>query len=196
MSPEENLKLATVEQVISGTAMIARVSPCAWMYEHYPFQITVHLKDVPEDTGIVTDPTLSFNQASPDDIARLLEQARVCTCPKCSRPTLIVPSTPEPNARECYACRMKEATAAYEAEVVRERKRQETKNRAARKKGYRYRVDAIVHCDGGDDQQVYAYFVDRPTDGVIRKMLRDRGSVVLDHFCVSDLSAVAIEGEG
>jgi hypothetical protein len=174
-----------------GIKLEAQVSPCVFMYDQYPFQVTVILRN---DTGdslgnaYAVDRSLNEQTATEADVSRLLAAVKITPCRCCMEPAF-GPSTIETNRNGlCEACFVANLDAELAIDAAAEKRRIADHDQRMKLKGLKVRLRAWIHpTEGGDDYLAIWYFSTRPTDSQIRNILRDEGSSVLDDFQIINL---------
>lgn len=83
----------------------------------------------------------------------------------------------------------KRAELATEAEQLQEQWAEEDrkKDKSMKARGFKYRLNYVIHSDEGDDSMVIEYVSRKPTDASMRAKLRRAGSAVLDHYTITKL---------
>ena len=189
---KKELANAKLRREVNGVILEAQVSPCVWMYNHYPFQITVTM--IIEQEGAFTnagnvflqDKSLTFDTASVADLERLLNQVGVVPCTRCGKPAFD-PTTASTNRDSlCEFCFIDDLNKEYQNHLAAEKAKLAKKDDAMRKKGYKFRVDAWIHPDDGEDRAVTLYMVEASTKS-IEDVLRKAGSTVLDDYTIDQL---------
>ena len=189
---KEDLKKVKVTRAVGGALLEAEVSPCAWMYPNYPFQITVKMfidcdgNRLSLGNVIHCDRSLVFKDATQADMERLLNQVGVVPCKRCGKPAFDPESVSTNRESLCEQCFVSDLTKNYEAATAAENKRIAKKDAAMREKGYKFRVDAWIHPSDGEDELASIYLVEA-TPALIKNVLKKAGSEVFDDYTIVTL---------
>ena len=173
-------------QIPGGICVNAEVSPCVFMYEGYPLQLTITLsKDSQGDLGTAyaVDRGKAARNFTEADVKRLADQVEIKQCDRC--PSLAFdPASIETNRSGlCEACFLAELETEWRAAEAEGHARIAANDRNMKDTGMAFRVTAWVHpLDGGDDYQVDWYFPSRPAKSQIQRLLRKKGSDVTHDF--------------
>lgn len=97
-------KTVVTREANLGSRLAAKVSPCSWLNESAPFQITVTMAGGGKQ--VVQDTNLHFSRASVKDMHRMLESVPICKCSRtdCSRPAFGVMERPSNRNGLCETC--------------------------------------------------------------------------------------------
>lgn len=163
-----------------GVTLSAEVSPCSWMYQ-MPFQLRVSMEDKGGDI-IIRDPNLRFENATADDMHRLLGAVQLvqCKCKGCSNPAFDPKVHDTNRAGQCESCFMTKLNAQFAKEKAKEDAKLAKLDAKYKSQGYTHRVDMWVHA-GGDDVPV-SMWMKNPTDEQIQAELKKRKSLVLTDY--------------
>lgn len=185
--PQYHLRKLKLTKQIGSATLEAEMSPCVWMNNGYPLQLTVKL----ENGGhlIVSDPTsnVTYQTATESAMRALLDLVKVCECQRCNAPAF-APSNERPTRDGlCEKCFMGDLRKDLDAKQAKEEAAAEKRFAKAKKDGFTHVVIAWVHPTAGDDRCVEINCRGEPTKRQIRAELKKLGSEVLDDFTVKKL---------
>lgn len=179
------------EYTIHGHVLTVEVSPCCWMYQYYPFQVSYTAKDG-RSHGVVADRQWKEATATSADVQTMLERhLHAELCEKCATPHLRndtdAPKCDGSRLRFCEVCFLAKIKAEYEEEQKKEDAKIARRDKRKKAQGFTHKVLAVVHPAGGDDRVYDIYTKGRPSDAQMRDELRRLGSVVLDSYTITEL---------
>ncbi len=122
-----------------GAEFAANLSPCVWMY-NTRLQYSVALKAFPHGTAIVRHPSLGLEDATEADALALCSGVRSKPCPRCGKPAFDPATVATNRGGLCEACFLDDLNAELEEAQRRERAADDRKDKAMRKKGYKWKV--------------------------------------------------------
>jgi len=177
-------------RITDGVQLSAEVSPCVFMYQGYPLQITVSLIGGQGEQFAIAyaaDRTKTAKTYMDSDVRRLLKAVRVAPCRRCSSPAFD-PATIETNRDGlCEVCFIADLNTKWVVEAEAERQELIALDAEMKAQGMRFRLNAWVHADDGDDFEIEYHFKQRPTAEQVTKLLKQRGS-----SCFHDYSVTAL----
>ena len=167
--------------------MNATISPCSWMYPGSSFQLRVTLES---GGDCYLQGQKTFSSTTVEDAEALCSKVVLVAC-KCGSPAFnpTVHAHDTNRNGQCEACFMRDLTARFAVEEAKENRRVKLEDRRMIRKGFTHKAVAWVHpAQGGDDYMVDIYFPAPPTDAEIKKVLRNKGSHVLNDYTVTTLT--------
>lgn len=180
-----------VRELDGSMQLQARISPCVFMYKHYPLQVEVTLlRDDGTSLGSAhaQNPEKTAPTATDADVRRLLDAVRIVACHRCAAPAFD-PATIQTNrAGLCESCFLNDLKRDLAKAVDAERKEIAARDRARKKSGDMVRISAWVHPEnGGDDYQVDWYCKSYPSPEQVRCLLLGMNSRVCDDYQIISL---------
>lgn len=185
--PQYHLRQPKLTKQIGSATLTAEMSPCVWMNNGYPLQLTVTLAN--GGRLIVSDPTsnVTYKTATEGAMRALLDLVKVCDCNRCQAPAFAASHERPTRDGLCEKCFMGDLRKDLDAKQAKEEAAAEKRFAKAKKAGFTHVVIAWVHPAAGDDRCVEITCRGEPTQKQIRAELKKLGSEVLDDFTVKKL---------
>lgn len=179
-------QLKLTKQIGSAT-LTAEMSPCVWMNNRYPLQLTVTLAN--GGCLIVSDPTsnVTYQTATESAMQSLLDLVKVGDCKRCHAPAFATSNERPTRDGLCEQCFMGDLRKELDAKQAMEEAAATKRFAKAKKAGFTHVVIAWVHPTDGDDRCVEITFRGEPTKKQISAEFKKLGSEVLDDFAVNKL---------
>lgn len=175
----------------NGVTLEAQVSPCVFMYDRYPLQVTVRLLRHPGDQlgdAYAVDRELTAQTYSDTHVRSLLDAVRVAPCTRCATPAFDSATVETNRGGLCEACFLGDLRAELAEAQKAEQRALAARDRRMKREGMAVRVTAWIHPEaGGDDYEIDWYFKTRPTRKQVADLLRQRGSACLDDYQIIPL---------
>lgn len=179
----------------AGTKLTLRIEHPSWTYRNWGLQIGVSIDDGGKTRHNSTGarrPDLPFEQATIGDALALFESVGVVPCRTCGAPAFDPATSITNRAGECERCFLQRIDRDFERKMLpsRIRKLHDEIQRAQehKAKGFTHRLLAVIHPQaGGDDYFVEFFSKTEPTPAAIEKLLRKRGSAVLNDYALTHL---------
>ena len=169
-----------VRDLGGGVSLEGEVSPCVFMYHHYPLQVTVTLRrHSGESLGVAysADRSLTAETATDADVSRVLSAIQSTSCSRCSEPAFDPTTVKTNRGGLCESCFVGDWNTELANFAEAEKRGLANRDRRMKAKGMKVRVSAWIHpVVSGDDYEAHWYFADRPPPARIEKLLREEGS--------------------
>lgn len=183
------------EWLVDGISMVARISPCSWMYETYGVQ--VHVSEAGHGSNgasIFEVLKVPFAKATVGEVDAFVAGIQVCwsacSTPGCTGRRLVGSRKKSDGGEVCEPCFLRQLHKEFEAAAAKEKAREAREDVKKAGEGFTHKVEAWIHPKaGGDDRQVVVYWRGKPTDDDVKKLLRRQSRVDSD-FRVVALPAV------
>jgi hypothetical protein len=186
--PETTItKTAKVTLEVGQNVLTAQISPCTWMYDGYPFQISVALDDNGGNVHLV-DKKLCFATAATSDIERMLKTVHIqqCKCDGCSNAAFDPLFVDTNRDGACESCFLAMLRANFDKEEAAEKAKLARLDVEHQARGFTHRVDAWIHRNDGDDSFVTFWMVNA-TDQKVRAEIKKKKSCDLDDYTIVPL---------
>ena len=182
-NPLANLVLT---REVGSVKLSIQLDPCTWMYPGYGLQASISMEGGGKAT--VSNKAVLFADATRADLQSMFERVGVVTCKDCGKPAFDVVTVETNRKGLCEECFMTALEADFQKAMAGEAKRMGRMDQKHKANGYSHRVDAWIHpAGGGDDYSVAIYSKGQPSDELIQKTLKRKGSAVLDDYKVAML---------
>lgn len=182
---QSSLATVALTRSVGEITLTLAVSPCSWMYEGYPLQVSVEMTG--GGTVYCVDRTKRFATASEQDLKDILDRVGVIPCKCCGKPAFD-PATCDTNrSGVCESCFRSESEADLKKAVEQEEALRRKEDDKQRKAGCTHRVDAWVHPETGEDYPVILYLKTKPTARAIEAELQKHHSMVTDDYRITSL---------
>lgn len=188
-TPEQIAALKNLQMTkdIGRSILKAEVSPCVFMYQGYPLQLTIEL-DSGGHVSISDNATgITAANATESDVVNLIDKVKLCECKRCKAPAFDPTSVETNRDGLCEKCFMSDLRADLDKAMKKDQAKLARLIAKYKKQGFTHHVVAWVHPAQGDDYQIDIFM--KSPNGVdpeeVKEYLKMKRSTVLDDFKVN-----------
>lgn len=179
----------------AGATLTMRVEHPSWGYPNWGLQIGVTIDDggkTRHNSAGARRPELPFEQATVGDALALFDSVAIVPCRTCGAPAFDPATSITNRAGECESCFLERIDRDFQRQMlpsrIRELKAELQRAEQHKANGFTHRLLAVIHPkSGGDDRMVEFFTKGELTPAEIEKLLKKRGSAVLNDYRLSHL---------